>query len=78
MTASAFRDIAIECFFTPKRLAIVGASADRRKWGWMAAEQALRDASDREVFLVNARGGEILGQRCHSSVNRSQCNEVPG
>lgn len=69
MTASAFRDIAIECFFTPKRLAIVGASADRRKWGWMAAEQALRDASDREVFLVNARGGEILGQRCHSSVN---------
>ncbi len=63
------RDHAIACFFTPRRVAIVGASADPRKWGWMAAEQVLRDAAgQREVFLVNARGGEILGQHCHSSV----------
>lgn len=62
------RDHAIERFFSPRQVAIVGASADPRKWGWMAAEQALRNAGEREVYLVNARGGEILGQRCHSSV----------
>jgi acetate---CoA ligase (ADP-forming) len=71
MTLIPDRSGAIECFFAPRRVAIVGASADPRKWGWMAAEQALRDAANvgREVLLVNARGGEILGQRCHVGVD---------
>jgi acetate---CoA ligase (ADP-forming) len=68
MLAPSSRDSAIECFFTPRSVAIVGASADPRKWGWMAAEQALRNASEREVLLVNARGGDILGQSCHRNV----------
>ena len=62
------RQSAIECFFAPRQVAIVGASADPRKWGYMAAEQALRDSAGRDVLLVNSRGGDVLGQRCRSSI----------
>lgn len=62
------RNRAVECFFTPSSVAIIGASTDSRKWGYMAAEQALRDKARRQVHLVNARGGEILGERCHTAI----------
>ncbi len=62
---------AVECLFDPRSVAVVGASADMRKWGGMAAEQALRDAGpeagNRKVYLVNARGGEIMGRASFAS-----------
>lgn len=65
----------IESCFTPASVAIVGASADPRKWGYMAAEQALRDAARRRVWLINAKGTEILGQR--SLTDASALPEAP-
>ena len=62
MTDGSQRAERVELFFAPSSIAIIGASADRRKWGWMAAEQALRNADRRHVWLVNSKGGEILGQ----------------
>lgn len=53
---------AIEALFNPRSVVIVGASADMRKWGGMAAEQVKRDDGLREVYFVNARGGDILGE----------------
>lgn len=62
------RRAAVELLFAPASVAIVGASTDPRKWGYMAAEQALRDRDRRRVHLVNSRGGEILGAHCLRSV----------
>lgn len=65
----------IERLFAPRSVAVVGASADMRKWGGMAAEQVSRDRDLRRVHFVNARGGEILGD-C-SATSYRELDEVP-
>jgi acyl-CoA synthetase (NDP forming) len=53
----------LDPLFDPASLAIVGASADPAKWGNLLARGALAGQHRRTVYLVNLRGGEILGQR---------------
>ena len=52
----------IGALFHPASVAVVGASADPRKWGHWLAQGALRGEGRRPVYLVNHRGGEILGR----------------
>jgi acetate---CoA ligase (ADP-forming) len=47
---------------------VVGASNDPMKWGNWLARGALRGASRRAVYLVNARGGEIIGKRAYRAL----------
>ena len=47
---------------TPDAVAIVGASDDPVKWGNWLARGALRGERRRAVYLVNRRGGEVLGR----------------
>lgn len=54
--------------FNPRTLAIVGASADPAKWGHWLARGALAGAHRRSVYLVNRRGGEVLGQAAYRSL----------
>ena len=54
--------------FEPRSVAIVGASNDPAKWGQWLARGALRGAHRRDVFLVNKRGGEILGQPAYAAL----------
>ena len=58
----------LERLFAPGSVAIVGASADPRKWGNWLASRALRGEHRRAVHLINRRGGEILGRRAHRSL----------
>jgi Acyl-CoA synthetase (NDP forming) len=50
----------LELFFHPKGIAVIGVSADKSKQS-MAREIAhqLRDIGREDIYLVNARGGEI-------------------
>jgi acetate---CoA ligase (ADP-forming) len=48
-------------FHDPRSVAVVGASANPAKWGYWLARGALAGRSRRRVYLVNSRGGEILG-----------------
>jgi acyl-CoA synthetase (NDP forming) len=48
--------------FEPRSVAIVGASNDPAKWGQWFARGALQGEHRRPVYLVNRRGGEILGR----------------
>ncbi len=59
--------------FEPRSLAVLGASDDPAKWGQWIAAGALRGAHRRDVWLVNRKGGEILGQRAYRSLE-----ELPG
>lgn len=59
--------------FDPRSVAVVGASADPMKWGYGLARGALRGAGRRPVYLVNRKGGEILGHRTYRSLD-----ELPG
>ncbi len=56
---------------TRKTIAIVGASADRSKYGNRAVRAYLRQGY--EVFPVNPRGGEIEGLQAYASVA-----DIPG
>ena len=49
-------------------LAVVGASSVPGKWGYLLADGALRGEGRRSVYLVNRKGGEILGRMAHASV----------
>lgn len=59
--------------FDPRSVAVLGASAEPSKWGHWIAQGALRGAHRRDVWLVNRKGGEILGQAVHRSLE-----ELPG
>lgn len=59
---------ALSALFAPRSVAVVGASHDPTKWGnWLAAG-ALRGRHRRTVHLVNRKGGKILGQPVHCSL----------
>ena len=69
--AVAVRDL--RPLYEPRSVAVLGASDDPRKWGQWIAAGALRGAHRRDVWLVNRKGGEILGRRAYTSLA-----EVPG
>ena len=54
--------------FEPASVAVVGASDDPVKWGNWLARRALRGVSRRAVYLVNRRGGEVMGTRAHRAL----------
>ena len=54
--------------FDPRSVAILGASAVPGKWGFWLARGAVRGEGRRSVYLVNRRGGEILGRTAHTTL----------
>jgi acyl-CoA synthetase (NDP forming) len=61
--------------FAPEVVAVVGASDDPRKWGHFYAKSVLRGGERRTIYLVNARGGTVLGHETYASL--SELPEVP-
>ncbi len=57
----------LDALFSPRSVAIVGASADTAKWGNVLARRALAAAGDRDILLVNRGGGQVLGRPAHVS-----------
>jgi acyl-CoA synthetase (NDP forming) len=55
--------------FAPQSVAVLGASNDPAKWGYVLAQGALRGAGRRPVYLVNRAGGEILGVPAYRSLD---------
>ncbi len=56
-----------EALFSPRTVAVVGASNDPAKWGHVVARRALASREDRTVLLVSRRGAEVLGVATHAS-----------
>jgi acyl-CoA synthetase (NDP forming) len=54
--------------FAPRSVAIVGASGDLSKWGGDVSARLLRGEHRRRVYLVNGRGGEVLGRPAFASL----------
>ena len=59
--------------FDPRSVAVLGASDDPAKWGQWIAAGALKGSDRRDVWLVNRKGGEILGHKAYRSLD-----ELPG
>ena len=58
----------LQTLFDPRSVAIVGASANRQKWGYWLARGALAGLDRRQVYLVNRRGAVVLGSRSWPSL----------
>lgn len=55
-------------FFEPKSVAIIGASATRHKAGNDVIRNILANGYEGELYLVNPKGGEILGMKVYRSI----------
>ncbi|WP_328685943.1 acetate--CoA ligase family protein [Streptomyces sp. NBC_00343] len=58
-----------QAFVDPSSVAVVGATEDRAKWGYWLATGALAGAGRRQVWLVNRRSAQVLGQSCRPTVD---------
>lgn len=66
---------AIGQIFNASSVAIIGASGNPRKYGYMTLETLLRGGYRGRIYPVNPRGGEILGLKVYPSLN--DLPEVP-
>ena len=58
----------LTALFDPRSVAVVGASNDTTKWGGDVSARLLRGEHRRSVYLVNGRGGEVLGRAAYVSL----------
>ncbi len=56
--------------FSPKTVALVGASADPEKLGYRLAANLLSRPFPGTIYFVNPKGTEILGRRSYTSVSQ--------
>ncbi len=63
----------IALLFTPRSIAFVGASSQLGKWGQMLTANTLGGGYQGEVYLVNPRGGTMLGRPVYRRVA-----QIPG
>jgi acyl-CoA synthetase (NDP forming) len=66
-------DEAIDKIFKTKSIAVVGASGDRSKYGFMTLDTLMRGGYEGAIYPVNPKGGEILGLKTYKSLR-----EIPG
>ena len=65
-------------FFEPESVAIIGASATPHKPGNDVIKNILANDYAGKLFLVNPKGGEILGLPVHTSIDSSAGGNRPG
>jgi acyl-CoA synthetase (NDP forming) len=58
----------LDRFFSPRSVAVIGASATIGKSGNVVIRNILANGYGGKVYLVNPKGGEILGMAVHDSV----------
>jgi acyl-CoA synthetase (NDP forming) len=59
---------AIRALFYPRSVAFVGASQEMGKWGYFTVTNTISGGFEGEIYLVNPKGGEILGRPVYRSV----------
>ena len=64
---------AIARLFTPRSIAFIGASSQLGKWGQMLTANTLGGGYQGEVYLVNPRGGTMLGRPVYKALD-----QIPG
>lgn len=57
-------------FFSPKSIAIVGASKSPFKLGNLVVKNLLNQGFKGEIFLVNKKGGDILGRKVYENLSQ--------
>jgi acetate---CoA ligase (ADP-forming) len=59
----------LDTFFQPKSVAIIGASANPDKLGYVVLNNAINSGYKGTIYPINPKGGEILGLTAYPSIN---------
>jgi acyl-CoA synthetase (NDP forming) len=59
----------VGAIFHPRSIAFVGATARFGKWGHMVSTAAIGGGFAGDIYLVNPKGGTILGRKAYKSVS---------
>ncbi len=60
--------------FYPKSIAFIGASSQIGKWGHMLPANTIGGGFKGDIFLVNSKGGEMLGRTAFTSIEEVPCD----
>ena len=55
----------LEGVFNPRSVAVIGASNQRGKWGYLLLERIIGGGFKGEIYPVNPKGGEIQGLKAY-------------
>jgi len=69
MIAAVETRIALERMFNARSIAVVGASNDRRKFGYMTLDSLIRGGYEGRLYPVNPKADEVLGLKAYPSVS---------
>jgi acetyltransferase len=58
----------LDRLFNPKNIAMIGASENPRKWGFIILLNILKGDYTGKVYPVNPKAESILGQKCYRNV----------
>ena len=61
-------NIALDKILKPKSVAVVGASTDPFKWGYMLLNAIKQSGFEGPIYPINPRAEEIQGLKCYASV----------
>ncbi len=64
---------ALDKILMPKSVAVIGASTDPFKWGYMLLAAIQKGGFEGDIYPINPRAEEILGLKCYTNVR-----DVPG
>jgi acetyltransferase len=56
--------------FAPRSLAVIGASDDKEKLGYLVLANIKRYGFKGNIYPVNPKGGEILGFKCYQNIHQ--------
>ena len=59
---------AISAAFHARSVALIGASGDPRKFGYMALDTLIRGGFKGEIYPVSPKGGELMGRKVYTSL----------
>lgn len=65
----------INCFFSAKSVAVVGATTNPDKLGFLVLKNIIAGGFKGRIYAVNQKGGSVMNLQCYKSL--SEINEVP-
>lgn len=68
MEANGSKKNGLEGVFNPRTVAVIGASNQRGKWGYMLLEHIIAGDFKGEIYPVNPKGGEIQGKKAYPKI----------
>ena len=68
MTIQNDKDLSLNSFFTPRSIALIGASPNPTKLGYGMARNLVQSNYQGVVHFVNPRGGKLLGRPVYPSI----------